>query len=150
MNYTRSSSKKRDDDEVNITPVMNLFLVLIPFLLLTAEFVRIAVLELNLPATGAAKDPGKKDNKPLVLIMVRIDENGIKIKGPNVNSMIARTANSYEFEKLKKEIKQIKAKYPDTDEVMVQSTDNVTYENIVHVMDACRDNGFPNVSISGG
>ncbi len=151
MNYRRSSAKSgRGDDEVNITPVMNLFLVLIPFLLLTAEFVRIAVLELNLPSAAAMpQQPKKKSNKPLVLIMLRIEDNQIRIKAPRINGMVKKNGADYQFDKLVQELKKLKKSFPDIREVTVQPTDNIKYDTIVHVMDACRDNGFPNVSISG-
>jgi len=151
MNYRRSTaSGRRGDDEVNITPVMNLFLVLIPFLLLTAEFVRIAVLELNLPsATAAPQQLPKKNNKPLVLIMVRIEDNQIRIKAPRTNGTVKKNGADYQFELLVQELKKLKKSFPSTQEVTVQPTDNIKYDTIVHVMDACRDNGFPNVSISG-
>ena len=42
------------ETDVNLTAVMNIFLILIPFLLLTAPFMRIAVLELTLPSLDRA------------------------------------------------------------------------------------------------
>ncbi|MCA9732253.1 MAG: biopolymer transporter ExbD [Deferribacteres bacterium] len=151
MNYKRSSTAgRRGDDEVNITPVMNLFLVLIPFLLLTAEFVRIAVLELNLPsAASAPQQQTQQNNKPLVLIMLRIEDNQIRIKAPKIDGLVRKEGDDFEFDKLVQELKKLKTSFPNTQEVTVQPTDNIRYDTIVHVMDACRDNGFPNVSISG-
>ncbi|KAA3619356.1 MAG: biopolymer transporter ExbD [Calditrichaeota bacterium] len=150
MNYKRSSTAgRRGDDEVNITPVMNLFLVLIPFLLLSAEFVRIAVLELNLPSATAAPQQNKNNNKKLVLIMLRIEDNQIRIKAPRTSGAVKKDGADYQFEQLVQELKKLKKLFPDTEEVTVQPTDNIKYETIVHVMDTCRDNGFPNVSISG-
>lgn len=152
MNYRRpASAHKSGSDEVNITPVMNLFLVLIPFLLLSAEFVRIAVLELNLPSTAAAQDPSKtkKDDKPMVLIMVRIEDGGFEIKaGKLAKSRIPMKDNSFQFDALENELRKIKQQYPGSEEITVQPTDSILYEIIVKVMDTCRDNGFPSVSIS--
>jgi len=34
-----------EEDNLNITPVMNIFWILVPFLLLTAVYVRISILE---------------------------------------------------------------------------------------------------------
>ncbi|HZD54071.1 MAG TPA: biopolymer transporter ExbD, partial [Woeseiaceae bacterium] len=39
--------------ELNITVFMNLMVILVPFLLITAVFSRLAVLELNLPGSAA-------------------------------------------------------------------------------------------------
>ncbi len=41
--------------ELNITAFMNLMVILVPFLLITAVFSRLAILELNLP--GSSTEP---------------------------------------------------------------------------------------------
>ena len=151
MNYRKPSSRSNGGaEEVNITPVMNLFLVLIPFLLLAAEFVQLAVLELNLPTnTRSVKSDGPKDDKPLILIMLAINEKGFQVKAPRMKKMpIGLKESQFQFVALSTYLKQVKARYPDTEEITIQPTDYIEYETIVHTMDACRDNGFPNVSIS--
>ena len=47
----------REAEELNITAFMNLMVILVPFLLITAVFARMTVLELNLPDTNAANSP---------------------------------------------------------------------------------------------
>ncbi len=51
MNLKQAIGKSRRsaEAEINITPVMNIFVILIPFLLLTATFVKIAIIDLSLP-----------------------------------------------------------------------------------------------------
>ena len=41
--------------DINITAFMNLMVILVPFLLITAVFSRITILELNLPAAAASQ-----------------------------------------------------------------------------------------------
>jgi biopolymer transport protein ExbD len=43
--------------ELNITAFMNLMVILVPFLLITAVFSRLAILELNLP--GSSTEPSE-------------------------------------------------------------------------------------------
>ena len=50
--------KRQQEVDVNIIPVMNIFLLLIPFLLLTAAFVQLAVVELSLPSLN--KEQGQQ------------------------------------------------------------------------------------------
>ncbi len=152
MNIKRSTGRANSEgDDVNITPVMNLFLVLIPFLLLTAEFVRIAVLELNLPSTAQSSVSNKKENdKKMILIMLAIDEKGFTIKGTKLRiPPIPKSKGQFQYDKLAASLQQIKNRYPDTEEITIQPVDDISYQTIVNVMDACRDNGFPNISISG-
>ncbi|HHL71045.1 MAG TPA: biopolymer transporter ExbD [Bacteroidetes bacterium] len=152
MNIKRSTGRASGEgDDVNITPVMNLFLVLIPFLLLTAEFVRIAVLELNLPSTAQSSVSNKKENdKKLIIILLGIDDKGFTLKVPRLRiAPIPKKGEQFQYEKLAAALKQIKGRYPDTEEITIQPVDEISYQTIVNVMDACRDNGFPNISISG-
>jgi biopolymer transport protein ExbD len=59
MSYRPSKRLKRGSEYVptNITPMMNLMVVLIPLLLASAEFVRLGIIELNLrPAAGEGEE----------------------------------------------------------------------------------------------
>lgn len=144
------TSRQRSGDDVNITPVMNLFLVLVPFLLLTTEFVRIAVLELSLPSQNQASQQQKMSDKPPILILLAIDENGFELKAPNMRfEKIAKRGKKFQLEKLADDLKKIKARYRDTEEITIQPVETILYQTIVDVMDTCRDNGFPNISVSG-
>ena len=52
--------------EINITAFMNLMVILVPFLLLTAVFSRITILELDVPKASNNSIP-LKDEQPLIL-----------------------------------------------------------------------------------
>lgn len=144
------NGRHRNGDDVNITPVMNLFLVLVPFLLLTTEFVRIAVLELSLPSQNQSSGPQQLSNKSHILILLAIDESGFEIKAPNMPfEKIPRKARKFQFKVLARDLQKIKARYADTEEITIQPEETILYDTIIDVMDTCRDNGFPNISVSG-
>jgi len=152
MNLKKTVRRHRaGDDDVNITPVMNLFLVLIPFLLLTAVFVRIAVLELSLPSLSQAKNSqANKPQKPVIVILLAITGKGFEMKAPGVHfAPIPRRKGRFQYKLLRRDLKALKKKYPDTEEITIQPDENVLYDSIVKVMDACRESGFPNIAISG-
>ena len=48
----RRRTGQHEPGDINITAFMNLMVILVPFLLITAVFSRITILELNLPAAG--------------------------------------------------------------------------------------------------
>ena len=48
----KSGRRNVETAELNITAFMNLKVILVPFLLITAVFSRLEVLELNLPGTS--------------------------------------------------------------------------------------------------
>ncbi|HSN50904.1 MAG TPA: biopolymer transporter ExbD, partial [Woeseiaceae bacterium] len=49
----KSGRRNVETAELNITAFMNLMVILVPFLLITAVFSRLAVLELNLPGSSS-------------------------------------------------------------------------------------------------
>ena len=145
-----SGRTRRGADDVNITPVMNLFLVLVPFLLLSTEFVRLAVLELSLPSQSQSSSKQDKPQQDPVLILLAIDDNGYELKAPRMSvPKIPKLNGEFNVEKLSQALSQIKARYQATEEITIQPAEAVIYEVIVDVMDACRDSGFPNISVSG-
>lgn len=58
--------KDKEVPELDITTFLNLMVVLIPFLLISAVFSRVTVLELDVPTGGA----GKVDKPKLVLEVI--------------------------------------------------------------------------------
>ena len=58
--WQRRAKRSREvNADLNITAFMNLMVVLVPFLLITAVFSQVSILNLNLPGTGAP--PTKAD-----------------------------------------------------------------------------------------
>ena len=51
MSIRRHRKRHKEAAEINITAFMNLMVILVLFLLITAVFSRLAVLELNLPTS---------------------------------------------------------------------------------------------------
>ena len=51
FNKHLSHQRSKEPHQLEITPFLNLMVALVPFLLVTAVFSRVAILELNLPST---------------------------------------------------------------------------------------------------
>ena len=143
---------KSEEEDVNLTAVMNIFLILIPFLLLTAVFVKIAVLELSLPnlSRGAAASQKKDPNKSVVLNFLFIRENEFELKSPDIQfSPIDKKDENYDWQALKQQLSRIKQKYPDSEDIIISPEDGIMYDTIITTMDRCREAGFPTISLSG-
>jgi len=153
MNLRRSvQSRRKGGDDVNVTPVMNLFLVLIPFLLLTAEFIKISVHELALPSKSQQTTQApEKNKKELVIILLRIDEKGFELKAPFMKppKIPMQSGKKYDWAQLETELQKIKKRHGSTEDITIQPSELIQYETIVNLMDKCRDSGFPNISVSG-
>jgi biopolymer transport protein ExbD len=137
--------------ELNLTAVMNIFLILIPFLLLTAVFVRISVLELSLPRLDRKRAASSDVVKPksVVLNILLIKETGFELKSPNLKfSPITKRNDTFDYVQLDQQLQRIKSTHPDSEDIMISPEDTISYDTIIQVMDRCRDSGFGNISIS--
>jgi len=120
--------------ELEVTTFMNLMVVLVPFLLITAVFSRITVLQLKLPegASGAA-------DKPVVTIEVTVRAKGLQIgNGKGVIANIPKVNGEYDYKTLSKDLLKIKKNYPDKTDATVLMEPNIEYEYMVKTMDAVR------------
>lgn len=78
----RRQGKSQEDIELNLLPFMNLMTLLIPFLLASAQFVTLAVIDSSLPAIGAPKTTDEqKDDKPPLNLTVGITSEGFTVAG---------------------------------------------------------------------
>ncbi len=139
----------RREADVNIIGVMNLFLILVPFLLLTAVFVKIAVLELSLPSAGRKGGVAAPD-KPAVLNILAVEEDGFKLNSPYMSHpKLPKIGGTFDYKGLAAQLKAVKAKYPESEDIVISPASTILYEVIVKVMDTCREAGFPNISLAG-
>jgi biopolymer transport protein ExbD len=153
MNLKKSIGRERRirDVDVNIIPVMNIFLLLIPFLLLTAAFVRLAIVELSLkPLNKNRAEQIQQAPKNLVLIILAVKETGFQLKSPGfIFSPVNKINNQYNYDKISEQLKQIKTKHPHAEDILIAPQAEVKYDTIIKIMDRCREIGFPNVSLTG-
>lgn len=133
----RRRAVTRDAGDINITAFMNLMVILVPFLLITAVFSRIAILELALPAgaeAGSAPPPGGFD------LEVVLRKDGVEV-GDRNGGLIRRIAaleSGYDYAQLSELLRQIKARYPEEQDVTLLLEADIAYDVLVQVMDAVR------------
>ncbi len=143
--------------ELDITAFMNLIVVLVPFLLSSAVFSRLAILELNLPA-GSSSFTNLKESLQLEIVIRR---DGFEV-GDRVGGLIRRidsNASGYDYPALSTLIQQLKVRFPDKNEATVLSEPDTSYDVLVQTMDTVRSaraaqNGslapvelFPDISV---
>lgn len=155
MNLKATLKKKRGNkgDNLEMTPVMNLFLILVPFLLFTATFVNIAILELSLPQINKTRSLTQQQSQPpkqSILSTLEIRQEGFALKSPTFDfPVIGKRNAAYDFEALLAQLNQIKQKFPEAQDMVIAPQDMIKYDTVISVMDRLRETGFPNISISG-
>jgi biopolymer transport protein ExbD len=134
----RVHRRKNPAVELNITAFMNLMVVLVPFLLMTAVFSHITVLDLNLPPPGAQdqKQPNKKPYELRVTIrdkMLVLSDNRVGL----IKRIPAR-GQEHDYVQLKEVLKQVKARLPNHTNVTILAEKNTRYDDLIHAMDSAR------------
>ena len=130
----------KETPEMDITTFLNLMVVLVPFLLITAVFSRITILELNLPTAAGSSAP----TKIKLTIEVIVREKGLEIgNGSRVVARFPKVEDAHDFASLSKHLLEIKRNYPDKTDATVLMEPDIEYELLVHVMDAMRIAEFP-------
>ncbi len=125
--------------EVNITAFMNLMVILVPFLLITAVFSRITVLDLNLPAPGSAQPLSARD-EPELQLEITVREEAIEIgdRKRGLLKFIPVASDGSHLVKVSTMLQSIKARYPDKQDVTLLLESDITYERVVEMMDTLR------------
>ena len=124
--------------ELEVTAFINLVVVLVPFLLSTAVFTRLTVLELNLPAQSSGVEQLKVEDLKLEVV-IRPDalEVGDRIGG--LIQRIAKTPGGHDLTALSTLMQQIKGKFPEVMAATVLAQPDTPYDMLVQVMDAVRE-----------
>ena len=122
---------------MNITAFMNLMVVLVPFLLLTAVFSRLTILELNLPS-GEISPPEQLKPALELEVVVRKDALVVADRGSGPLSRFAAPGGKYDYNALRDKLKDIKAEYPDIISATVLLEPETPYDVVVQVMDMVR------------
>lgn len=151
-------SRLTDVAELNITTFMNLMVILVPFLLITAVFSRMTVLNVNLPTLDKAQQQSKE--KIDLDLEVSVSEEIITLRDRNIGNIYEPIRiNDNNWQPLVNVLLEIKTRYPDEKDVLITFTDSTSYKMIISIMDNIKTTQliqsgqlvdielFPNISI---
>lgn len=155
-------------EELDLTPYMNFVMILIPVIMQASEYIKLAMLKIDLPPAqggggGQSETPPPPEEETLDLA-VAITKNGFTIVSKTATMpIIPLKGTEYNFEELNKQLwdlkQQVTGQYPDDTKIIISAGLEVRYEVIIKTMDATRsfktpDNKlhvmFPDVSLSPG
>lgn len=133
-----SRQRHRDEQELNITAFMNLMVVLVPFLLMTAVFTHMTIIELNLPSLGDSAQDDKDKQEFVLHVTIRKQALILSDSRGGLIKSIERTAERHDYKTLTATLKQIKARFPDKTSATILAEQHTDYDTLVQVMDAVR------------
>ena len=139
MNVGRRGRRRQNDDtaELNITAFMNLMVILVPFLLITAVFSRLAILELNLP--GSSNEPVEPQDQVFQLeVIVRADKIEVGDRNQGLLGIYPNTDDGYDYEAVGDKLAELKERYPDKTDASILLEQEIPYDTLVQIMDKVR------------
>jgi biopolymer transport protein ExbD len=161
----RIRQAREDEPDINLIPIMNMFMVLIPFLLMSASFFHIKAINTSLPVhadTPAKTEPQDRKVKITVVLEIKEDQLRISALSDTVNELAEtgrqtviprQPGEDISAEVLAAHLKKLKEGFPDSDTMILIPDDNISYREIIRTMDCARTLGseqlFPNVVLSG-
>jgi len=150
--------RQRRPSELQLVSMIDIFTVLVVFLLMTAIFSRTVVLDLKLPSNNASIPELPKGLN--LEIIVRANSLTVADRGTGpLHTMPNNAAGGYDLAGLTQFLKLLKSRYPDNVDASILLEPQIAYDTLVQVMDRTRvvevNAGlntvqaelFPNVSI---
>lgn len=162
-------AKIRDEEkieDINIMPLMNIVMLLIPFLLMSTEFIKIGVVNVVAPkiggSTASAPEEQKKPEKPPLNLTVSITDKGLTLitrgdkipegcdldalKQPGEKKLptMKKIGNNHNYIALTQCLDRIKKLFSDEKRIILMAEPEIKFEVIVALMDASREStAFP-------
>jgi biopolymer transport protein ExbD len=128
--------RSKEAAELDMTTFLNLMVVLVPFLLITAVFSRITIVELSLPSSSGGPVP----TEPSFRVEVIVRDSGLEIT--NGNAVIAALprdeGEDYDLGGLSDYLVALKREYPDREDASVLLEPDIAYDYLIQVMDVVR------------
>jgi len=157
----RKPSKRRNrpevDAEINLLPVLNLMVCLVPPLLLMASFIHLAVIDSSLPKIDRVAPPPDElpERIPLVLTVEMYEDRLLATCTGGINreelknfkkgestcgdNEFAKVEEDYAWTDFNRKIVELKDENPNDESVIIRPVDAIRYKDIVRAMDYTRE-----------
>jgi biopolymer transport protein ExbD len=128
--------RSKEAPDLDITTFLNLMVVLVPFLLISAVFSRITILELSVPTAAG----GSAMVQPNFTIEVIVRKAGLEIgNGASVVAAMPKKDDEYDMETLREMLLRLKQDYPQKEDATVLMEPDIQYDHLIRIMDAVRE-----------
>ena len=129
--------KRHREASINLVSMIDMMTILVFFLLVHGGFVRLAVLELNLPTAQSQATA----ETPEFQLEVTVRETGIEVgdRATGLLNRIDRTGDNYHLDELTAYLTKVKDQFPQKTDATLLLEPDTSYELVVAVMDRMRE-----------
>jgi biopolymer transport protein ExbD len=133
---SRNHARYKGRNDINIVPMLDIFTILVFFLIFTAVFSKTHIVEMNLPAQSS--EPLSLPEGLVLEIVVRKDGLMVQDKNSGPLQPLPNTADGYDFDGLNSYLTRVKARFPELKAATVLLEQSVPYDTIIATMDAVK------------
>lgn len=156
MSEVESGSKRggrQTNMDLNVVPFIDLMSVLISFLLITAVWTQVSMIQIGSSLYGKKSDTQPNpEPPPLASLVLKIDVKGTGYVLTVGKQAIALPLLNGEFDDdgLLAQLQRIKQLYPEKTDAVISVADDLAYERLIKAMDNLLVAGFPAISVATG
>ena len=127
---------KHKEEDIDVTALLNVLVVLIAFLILSAVFSSISIQEIILPTQSGG---GSAQDKPPLSIEIIVRKDVLQIgDGKSVTVTIPKIDNKYDTQALSENLLRLKAEHSEKEDATILIEPDIEYEYVIQVMDAVK------------
>jgi biopolymer transport protein ExbD len=137
-----------EPEDLNLIPLMNLFVTMIPLLLMSAAFYHIGMISTSIP-TQSEGESDAPTGAASVTVNVKMTAKGYTLSASSAtipedelkgyDALIPKKGGKYDTASLSGALERIKRKYDQSDTMMLIPDPSTTYTAMVQTMDAARN-----------
>lgn len=148
-----SNGKRSASIELNLVPFIDLMSVLITFLLITAVWTQVSMIQIGTSIYGKKNEESTPPQIPPqadIVLKLEIKPDGYFLTVEKQVINIPLISNDFDEAGLIAQLKKAKELYPAKTDAAVAMSDELPYERLIKGMDACLKSGFTNISVLTG
>ena len=138
-------------NEPNLTPFIDLFSVLVCFLLMTAAWIQLEVIPTNMEKATAAEPspdtPPPSDEKK-VKLYVDVAESQVVMREDDHGVVIPNREGAIDDDSVKRALAEWKVRFPDRKDVVLNTEAKVQYGQMIKMYDLLISSDFSEVGIN--
>jgi biopolymer transport protein ExbD len=139
--------------ELNLVPFIDLMSVLISFLLITAVWTQVSMIQIGSSLYGKKSDSQPNPEPPPhadIILKVEVTGKGYTLTVGKQAMALPFVGGDYDIAGLTAQLQRVKQLYPDKTDAVVAVQDDLAYEQLIKAMDTLLGTGFPAISVATG
>lgn len=147
------SSGRRKQVDLNLVPFIDLMSVLITFLLITAVWTQVSMIQIGTTVNGKKNENNPVTPPPMADLVLKVDVKPagyVLTAGQQVISLPLLSDGQFDEAGLLAQLQRVKQIYPEKQDVILALTGSLPYETLIKAMDMALTAGFPSIDIATG